>query len=282
MLHGKPVQFREVQGYESERFLSYFPRFICMQGGVASGFHHVSDPPPLNIRKLYRVTFSRSTVRSNLVVREVPAIASSLVEGDTYVLDKGATILQFNTKGSAGQERFKAAEFAQSLSNERKSQSEVVVYGEFRLSTEITFVALTLGCTDEGLSGATRFLNEFGENTTLKKADDTAAGLSEDHPILFRISDATGVATFNIVTPTTTASLSSQDAFLLDYSNGVPHPAIFVWIGKEASLNESRLALQYAQRYLYDKKLKADRVRVAIPIMKMKEGEEMSEFLHII
>lgn len=132
VLHGKPVQFREVQGHESERFLSYFPRFICMQGGVASGFHHVSDLPPLNIRKLYRLTLSRSMGgRSNLVVREVPAIASNLVEGDTYVLDKGADILQFNSKGSAGQERFKAAEFAHRLSSERKSQSEVTVYGEF-------------------------------------------------------------------------------------------------------------------------------------------------------
>ncbi|KIM43289.1 hypothetical protein M413DRAFT_444108 [Hebeloma cylindrosporum] len=263
-LHGKPVQFREVQGYESQRFLSYFPRFICLQGGVSSGFHHVSDPPPLNIRKLYRVTFLRhSSGRSSLVVREVPAVASSLVEGDTYVLDKGADILQFNCKGSAGQERFKATEFAQSLKSERKSQSEVTVY-------------------DEGLSGATRFLNEFGENVTLKKADDTVLGLAEVLPILFRISDATGVVTFKSVTPPTKASLSSQDAFLLDYSTGVSHPAIFIWIGKEASLNESRFALQYAQRYLYDKKINADQVRVAIPIVRMKEGEETSEFLQAI
>ena len=137
-------------------------------------------------------------------------------------------------------------------------------------------------CTDEGLSGATHFLNEFGENVTLQKADNTVVGVAEVHPILFRISDATGVVTFNTVTPPTKTSLSSQDAFLLDYSTGVSHPTIFVWIGKEASLNESRLALQYAQRYLYDKKINAGRVRVAIPIVKMKEGEETSEFLQLI
>jgi len=174
-LHGKPVQFREVQGYESPRFLSYFPCFVCMQGGVATGFHHVSDPLPLNIRKLYRITLSRSVGgHFNLVVREVPAIAASLVEGDVYVLDKGTHILQFNSKESAGQERFKAAEFAQSLSNERQGQSEIVVY-------------------DEGGSGATRFLNEFGECTTLRKADTTVTGVAEARPVLFRISDATGV-----------------------------------------------------------------------------------------
>jgi len=141
-----------------------------------------------------------------------------------------------------------------------------------------------LGCLDEGGSGATRFLNEFGECTTLRKADTTVTGVAEARPVLFRISDATGVVTFNTVTPPTKASLSSQDAFLLDYSAGVSHPAVFVWIGKDASLNESRLALQYAQSYLYDKKNKSalERVRVAVSVVKMNEGEETSEFLQVI
>lgn len=125
------MQYREAQNYESSRFLSYFPQFTCLQGGVTTGFHHVTEPPPPDMRKLYRVNLSRSTTgRSNLVVRQVPAEASSLVEGDVYVLDKGAKILQFNTKGSAGQERFKAAEFVRSLANERKGEGEVLVYGE--------------------------------------------------------------------------------------------------------------------------------------------------------
>ena len=141
-----------------------------------------------------------------------------------------------------------------------------------------------MGCIDEGGSGATRFLNEFGENSTLRKADTAETGLVEAHPVLFRISDATGVVTFNTVTPPTKASLSSQDAFLLDYSTGASHPAVFVWIGKEASLNESRLALHYAQRYLYEKKNKSasESVRVAISVVKMNEGEETSEFLRVI
>jgi gelsolin len=131
VLHGKPVQSRECQGYESPRFLSYFPRFVCLQGGVATGFHHVSDPIPLHIRKLYRVSLLKSSSgQSHLVVREVPATAKSLVVGDVYVLDKGAEILQLNTKSSTGQERFKAAEFVQSLVSERESQSDVTVFGK--------------------------------------------------------------------------------------------------------------------------------------------------------
>jgi len=129
-LHGRPVQYREVEGFESAQFLSYFPHFVCLHGGVSTGFHHVSQPPPLNLRKLYRISFSGVAARFNLLVREVAAQASSLVEGDVFVLDKGAKVWQFNTKASVGKEKFKAAEFVQSLVNERQGQCDVTVYGE--------------------------------------------------------------------------------------------------------------------------------------------------------
>jgi len=105
--------------------------------------------------------------------------------------------------------------------------------------------------------------------------------LSEGIPILYRISDATGTVTFEKVDPPLQASLSSDDAFLLDNSTGSPSPAIYVWIGNNASLNERHLSLQYAQRYLYDKKIRLEtkRVRVSIPIVKMQEGYETPEFL---
>jgi hypothetical protein len=40
-LLGAPVQHREIQGSESNLFLSYFPRLIVASGGIASGFKHV-------------------------------------------------------------------------------------------------------------------------------------------------------------------------------------------------------------------------------------------------
>ncbi|KAK7468991.1 hypothetical protein VKT23_003487 [Stygiomarasmius scandens] len=259
-LHGRAIQYREVQGDESERFLSYFPRFLSLRGGVASGFHHVTDPPPLDLNNLYRISFHQVGVRSNLIVRQVPAEAVSLVAGDVYVLDKGTKIWQYNTKSSLGKEKFKAAEFVHSIVEARGSQCDVTVY-------------------DEGVSGAGIFLAEFGEGTVLQPENtETAPG-----PLtLYRLSDATGQVLFDLVEPAAYSTLSSKDAFLLDHSDDPKHPAVYVWIGKNASLNERRLAPQYAQRYLHDKKARGGSVRTSIPILKMQEGDEPDVFLRLM
>lgn len=40
-LGGRAVQYREVQGHETEKFLSYFkPCIIPQEGGASSGFKH--------------------------------------------------------------------------------------------------------------------------------------------------------------------------------------------------------------------------------------------------
>ena len=50
-----------------------------MKGGTATGFHHVSAELPPNVRKLYRITFTKTGIRKgNLVVREVPAAQEGL------------------------------------------------------------------------------------------------------------------------------------------------------------------------------------------------------------
>lgn len=92
------------------------------------------------------------------------------------------------------------------------------------------------------------------------------------------------MATFERVEPATRTSLSSRDVFLVDHSYDLTHPAIFIWIGTAASLNERRLSVQYAQHYLYDKQRKApeSNVRVTTPIIKMREGEETPEFLEAL
>jgi len=259
-LHGAPVQYREVQGYESTRFLSYFPHFVCLRGGVATGFHHVTDPPALNLHKLYLIKLSKAGSKVGLVVREVPATAASIIEGDVYILDKGTHVLQYNTKTSAGKEKFKAAEFAQTLVSPRQGHCDIKVF-------------------DEGGSGASKFLDEFGEGTKVAPARPTASAAA---PKLFRLSDASGQVTFSPVDPPSRAALNSADAFLLDHATDPSHPAIYVWLGRDASLAEKRLAPQYAQRYLYERQAAGESHAhgVATSIVKMREGDESEAFLH--
>ncbi|KAJ3514220.1 hypothetical protein NMY22_g14813 [Coprinellus aureogranulatus] len=277
-LHGKPVQFREVQGFESTQFLSYFPRFTSLKGGVCTGFHHVTAPPPEEVFKLYRVTLSRfpGARTSTLVVREVEPISASLVAGDAYVLDKGTEVWQLNTKQSVGQEKYKAAEFAQSLVAERKG-CEVTVFGEClaRVRTSAKDSLLT-STSDEGTSGVNKFLSAFGEGTTLIPQE-----APEVHDVkLFRLSDASGHVTFEQLPGVSRDALSSDDVFLLDDSKDNERPALYVWIGQRSSLKERRSIVQVAQQYLY-KERESHRGRLGVPIIKMEEGNEVKGFFEV-
>lgn len=112
--------------------LSYFPKLINLHGGIASGFHHVSEVPPDNTRRLYRITLTQISGRPTpvLQIREVPAEGSSIEQGGVYVLDMGGKLWQFNTEDAVGKVKFKAAEFVQSLVSERQSQADTTVYGQ--------------------------------------------------------------------------------------------------------------------------------------------------------
>ncbi|KAJ8080240.1 hypothetical protein PM082_017070 [Marasmius tenuissimus] len=255
---------------ESAHFLSYFSKFQCLKGGVASGFHHITDPPPLDITRLYKISASKFRSHTALVIREVAPEASNLVKGDVFVLDKGSKVLQFNTKASVGKEKFKAAEFVKSLVDARQGQCDVTVY-------------------DEGGLGAGVFLAEFGTTTLQPEQHDTihADTATTTGPVLIRLSDASGTVTFEQVEEPKLSSLSSLDAFLLDDSSSRENPAVYVWLGKESSLTERRLAPQYAQRYIYDKLVASSAEsgchrRSAIPIVTMREGDEDETFLEVM
>ncbi|KAI0648163.1 fragmin60 [Trametes meyenii] len=269
-LGGKPVQYREIQSYESPRFLSYFPRLLSLHGGVASGFHHVSAPPPDNTRRLYRVSATQVPGRAtaHLQVREVPAEGASVTQGDVYVLDLGDRVWQFNTRDSPGKVRFKAVEFVQSLVSERGSQSDTIVYG----ASSKNFLI------DEHGQGSGAFLAAL-DLESVPSVGDTTTSLET---ALFRLSDATGEVVFESVSPPAISTLSSDDAFVLDATTDRVSPAIYVWVGRSASLMERRLALQYGQWYLYQHRRGGGRSAYATNIVKMQEGRETDGFLAAI
>ncbi|GJN07508.1 hypothetical protein PR202_ga25344 [Eleusine coracana subsp. coracana] len=105
-LGGRAVQYREVQGNETERFCSYFrPCIIPQPGGVASGFKHVEVNEQEHVNRLY--------VCQGKHVVHVPVARSSLNHDDIFILDTKSKIFQFNGSNSSIQERAKALEVVQ-------------------------------------------------------------------------------------------------------------------------------------------------------------------------
>ncbi|KAB1204269.1 Villin-4 [Morella rubra] len=103
-LGGRAVQYREVQGHETEKFLSYFkPCIIPLEGGASSGFKHVEAEEHK----------TRLFVCKGKHVVHVPFARSSLNHDDIFILDTKSKIFQFNGSNSSIQERAKALEVVQ-------------------------------------------------------------------------------------------------------------------------------------------------------------------------
>ncbi|KAF8524963.1 fragmin60 [Gautieria morchelliformis] len=272
-LHGAPVQYREVQSYESPRFMSYFPHFVILHGGVSTGFHHVSSPPPLDLHRLYHikaVSTGRDSHGTHFITRQVKDDPASIRDaaGDVLVLDKGSALWQFNRKGSAGKERFKAAEFVRNIMEERQKAGQ--------------FKAIDVKVFDEGGPGAGTFLADLNTDAaTIATATATVTTSATSPLALFRISDATGVFTMTPVTsvPLRRTDLSSSDIFILDDIRNPTAPAVYAWIGKEASTGERRMGVHFAQRYL---RTKEDARTSRISVVKVNEGRESDAFLTLL
>ncbi|KAK8638855.1 hypothetical protein V6N13_137264 [Hibiscus sabdariffa] len=108
-LGGRAVQHRELQGHESDRFLSYFkPCIVPLEGGVASGFKKPEED--VFETRLY-ICKGKRVVK----LKQVPFARTSLNHDDVFILDSEKKIYQFNGANSNIQERAKALEVIQFL-----------------------------------------------------------------------------------------------------------------------------------------------------------------------
>jgi hypothetical protein len=131
-LDGKPVQHREVDGYESKQLLSYFKTFSTQNGGVKSGFHHWTEPEYPSRLLMVKSAPIAGGHRSSVVVREVPK--SMINSGDVFILDTGKVLYQWNGKKSSGIEKVKAAEYAHGIEADRSGDVNVETFGEKKKS----------------------------------------------------------------------------------------------------------------------------------------------------
>jgi len=248
LLRGAPVQHREVQGHESDLFLSYFKNQIkILKGGVDSGFKHVKPEE-------YKPRLLHLKGKRKVRVTQVELHRDSLNSGDVFVLDAGLQVYQWNGKKSGPAEKQKGAELGRAIAGERKGRAKITVMEEGDKEPEFWKIL--------GGEGPVKSAEEGGDDAEAEKTG---------HKALFHLSDATGEMVFKQVgtgSQCKKSLLDSNDVFILDTG-----AEVFAWIGKGASANEKAKALSFAQDYLK----KFDRPSY-LPISRIIEGSENAVF----
>ncbi|KAM4706290.1 scinderin-like [Rhinophrynus dorsalis] len=251
-LGGSPVQYRELQGFESVQFLGYFKSGIKYQaGGVASGFQHVVTND-LSARRLLHVK-GRRVVRAT----EVPLSWSSFNSGDCFIVDVGANIYQWCGSKCNKYERLKAAQVASAIrSNERQGRAKLTVIEE--------------GCESHAL------IEILGPKPNLPDGDDDTdivADISNRKMAkLYMVSDASGCMKITVVSeenPFSMSLLQTDECFILDSAD----KKIFVWKGKGANANEKKTAMKTAEEFIKNMDYSATTQIIVLP-----EGAETPIF----
>ena len=224
------MQYREVEGSESQLFLSYFKHsggIEYLPGGVDSGFTKVE-------RDVYETRLLHLKGRRTVRVTAVPLARSSLCKGDVFILDAGLKIYLFNGPTSNNFERAKGVEVASHIKDdERGGRAEIILVHE--------------NAEDPDFWG---HVGGYVNPDTLPEGEPDASVELTLERKLFRISDASGSLEFNAVAPAQgahhyhKAQLDSADVFLLQSLHG----KIFLWVGKRASLNQKKEATARAVR----------------------------------
>lgn len=243
-LDDKPIQHREVEGFESDLFKSYFPKGITlMAGGADTGFNKVK--PEEYTPRLFHFSGTGRTV----VVLQVPASPSRLTQGDVFVLDLGLTIYQWNGSGASVFEKNKAMEYIRDLKLGRSGKA---------ITTEVL--------EGESVSEEHAFMKALTEPD---QHDDFKAGEVAHETQLFQVSDASGKLEFTKVKGGAVSQddLKSQDVFIIETAK-----SCFVWVGKGASASEKANSMGYAHNHMMKT---ANPLR---PISVLKEGQENAEF----
>lgn len=224
ILGGRAVQHRELQGHESDKFLSYFkPCIIPMEGGVASGFKKTEEEE--FDTRLY-VCKGKRVVR----LKQVPFSRSSLNHDDVFILDTKEKIYQFNGANSNIQERAKALEVIQYLKEKyHEGNCGVAIVDDGKLQAD----------SDSG-----EFWVLFGGFAPIGKKvpseDDIV--LEKTPPTLYSITDNQ----VNAVDAELSKSLlENNKCYILDCG-----AEVFVWIGRVTQVDERKSAIQAAEEFI--------------------------------
>ncbi|XP_042399480.1 villin-2-like [Zingiber officinale] len=224
VLGGRAVQHREIQGFESDKFLSYFkPCIIPLEGGFASGF---KTPEEEHFETRLYICKGKRVVR----MKQVPFARSSLNHDDVFILDTENKIYQFNGANSNIQERAKALEVVQYLKDKyHEGKCDVAIIDDGKLQTE----------SDSG-----EFWVLFGGFAPIGKKvlHEDDAFLETTPGILYSINDGK----LNLEESALSKSiLENNKCYLLDCG-----AEIFTWVGRMTQVEERKAACKAAEDFI--------------------------------
>ncbi|XP_052175214.1 villin-3-like isoform X2 [Diospyros lotus] len=224
ILGGRAVQHRELQGHESDKFLSYFkPCIIPLEGGFASGF---KKPEEEEFETRLYVCRGKRVVH----LKQVPFSRSSLNHDDVFVLDTKEKIFQFNGANSNIQERAKALEVVQYFKDKyHEGKCDVAIVDDGKLQTE----------SDSG-----EFWVIFGGFAPISKkvASEDDVIPEKTPPKLYSITDGQ----LNLVDGELSKSmLENNKCYLLDCG-----AEVFVWSGRLTQVDDRKAACQAAEEFV--------------------------------
>jgi len=243
---GAPVQYREVQGQESNEFLALFKTIHLLKGGIESGFKHVK-PEEYKPRLLHV-----KGVKDHVRVSQVNLEWKSLNDGDVFVLDAGLDVFIWNGSKGGIFEKRKAQDVAQEIREQRQGKPKLTILDGLEandafwklLGGKPTKEQLPKEIPDEKKTPPTPALHQLSDSTgQLKLTEVSSGGFKKSH-------------------------LKSDDVFIVDLGS-----ELIVWVGKGASKKERALAIQYATLFLQHAKRP-----LGTPIVRLQEGQENTAF----
>ncbi|KAK9280649.1 hypothetical protein L1049_014345 [Liquidambar formosana] len=220
------VQYREVQGLETEKFLSYFkPCIIPIEGIFSSGTGHLNG-------ETYQVSLLTCKGDHAVYVKEVPFSRSSLNHNDVFILDTASKIFLFCGCNSSIQERAKALEVVQYIQeNKHCGNCEVATIEDGKLVAD----------PDAG-----EFWGFFGGYAPIPRDSPSAVQKQPDNSSvkLFWINSQgklcqSGTDSLN------KEMLNTNKCYMLDCDT-----EIFVWMGRNTSITERKTSITATEDFL--------------------------------
>ncbi len=253
LLGDAPVQHRELDGFESEKFLRLFKQFNVLTGGYDSGFTKVK-PEEFKPRLLHLKGAKKSTI----VVREVESKRSSLNEGDSFILDTGKVIYIFNGTGSGIWEKTRAQQVGRTIT---------AALGRGGIKKKV------IGSTDEDEKAFWDALGGFGEVPAAipdERKREAKKPVAATRKALWKLSNASGSLKLTKVSEAPKKSdVTADDVFLLDLGTSVR-----VLIGSACDPVEKYAAFGVGINYL-----KANKLPANTPILRFIQDKNDGGFM---